>query len=344
MSGILRRGLSRAVFSRATACAGLQQKRTLYLTRFEGFPKLTEVGIVGAPFAYGQHHKGVDTGPQSLRDAGLVTGIQNLGFTVVDDGDLEFECYSNDEKHEGFTLRYPRTNGEANRKVFEAVKKHAEAGRFTLTLGGDHSIGCGTVAGIMAVRPETAVIWVDAHSDINIPNTSPSGNFHGMPVAFLLGLGMAENVPGFEWFKRCMDPRQIAYIGLRDLDAGEKAILRKFDIAAYTMHDVDKYGIATVLDMAISAVNRYGRRPMHLSFDIDSVDPSYAPSTGTSVQGGLTFREAHYVAETLAATHSLCSMDMVEVNPHLELPAFEADKTVMLGRDIVLSALGRTIL
>ncbi|EDQ89232.1 uncharacterized protein MONBRDRAFT_37086, partial [Monosiga brevicollis MX1] len=273
--------------------------------------------IVGAPFTYGQPRYGVDNGPEALRDAGLMEALLRLGWRAYEHGDITFESPARgNPRYEGpGSCKHPYVVGEANRQIAEVCEEHAREGRFVLTLGGDHSIGVGTIAGQLLVRPETGVIWVDAHADINTPALSGSGNMHGMPLAFLSRLVAPEEVPGFDWLKRvpALDPStQLVYIGLRDVDKPERDIIRQHNIKAFTMSHVDKFGIGKVMEMAL---DHLGERPLHLSYDIDACDPAIAPSTGTAVRGGLTYREAHYVAEAANETHRLASMDLVEVNP-----------------------------
>ena len=225
--------------------------------------------------------------------------------------------------------------------------EHARAGRLVLTLGGDHSIAIGTISGTAAATRERlgrelAVIWVDAHADINTPETSDSGNIHGMPVAFLTGLARDEPGAPFGWLtpEQRISPAKLVYIGLRDVDRGEKQILREHGIKAFSMHDIDRYGIGRVMDMALGWIGN--DTPIHLSFDIDALDPMWAPSTGTAVRGGLTLREGDFIAECVAQTGSLIALDLVEVNPSLEQQG--AAETVRAGVSIVRCALGDTLL
>lgn len=174
----------------------------------------------------------------------------------------------------------------------------------------------GTISGVLDAHPEACVVWVDAHADINTPQTSTSGNIHGMPLSFLLGIAgeipKAESGPQpFSWIKPVLRPDRLVYIGLRDVDDGEKKILREHNIRAFSMHEVDKYGIGRVVELALAHVNPDGNRPIHLSFDVDALDPSVAPSTGTPVRGGLTFREGHYICEAIAETGLLVGLDIM---------------------------------
>jgi len=227
------------------------------------------------------------------------------------------------------------------------VYAHSKEGRFVLTLGGDHSIAIGTISGTAKATRERlgrdiAVIWVDAHADINTPETSGSGNIHGMPVAFLTGLAKEEKKDVFGWIQddQRISVKKLVYIGLRDVDRGEKKILRENGIKAFSMHDIDRYGIGKVMDMALGWIG--SDTPIHLSFDIDALDPMWAPSTGTAVRGGLTLREGDFIAECVAETGSLIALDLVEVNPSLETQG--AHETIRAGCSIVRCALGDTLL
>jgi arginase len=236
-------------------------------------------------------------------------------------------------------------------KLANQVYEHAKEGRTTLTLGGDHSIAIGSVAGVAKAVKERldrkmALIWVDAHADINTPETSGSGNIHGMPVAFLTGLAKDEDPETFGWITDDMriPLSKLVYIGLRDVDRGEKAILRQHGVKAFSMHDIDRHGIGRVMEMALAHIG--SDTPIHLSFDVDALDPTYAPSTGTPVRGGLTLREGDFIAECVHETGCLVAMDLVEVNPSLEpgVNDIGATETVRAGCSIVRCALGESLL
>jgi arginase len=272
--------------------------------------------------------------------------------------DLEFNVHHDDMVHtysdimpkedpSHRNMKNPRGVSAVTKKLAGQVYEHARQGRFVLTLGGDHSIAIGTVAGVaQAIRErlnkEIAVIWVDAHADINTPETSDSGNIHGMPVAFLTGLAKSDDEDMFGWLSdnQRISPAKLVYIGLRDVDKGEKKILRQNNIKAFSMHDIDRHGIGKVMDMALGWIGN--DTPIHLSFDVDGLDPMWAPSTGTPVRGGLTLREGDYIAEVVHATGNLVAFDLVEVNPSLE--AHGAQDTVRAGCSIVRCALGDTLL
>jgi arginase len=272
--------------------------------------------------------------------------------------DLEYNIHFDDKVHSYDELMpssdpphrnmlKPRAVSAATEALSKQVYDHAKEGRFVLTLGGDHSIAIGTISGTAkAIRErlgrEMAVIWVDAHADINTPETSDSGNIHGMPVAFLTGLASDKPDAPFGWLKdeHRVSVKKLVYIGLRDVDRGEKKILRENGIKAFSMHDIDRHGIGKVMDMALGWIG--SDTPIHLSFDIDALDPRFAPSTGTAVRGGLTLREGDFIAECVHGTGSLVALDLVEVNPSLEEAG--AAETVRSGVSIVRCALGDTLL
>eukprot|EP00043_Microstomoeca_roanoka_P000534 m.28012 g.28012 ORF g.28012 m.28012 type:complete len:384 (+) comp10365_c0_seq1:171-1322(+) len=305
--------------------------------------------VIGAPLVFGQPFDGVQKAPAALRDAGLVDGILKLGWRVSERGDLRFDPpKANTPEYSGpGNCKLSAAVGKANEKIFRTTRDAAEQGKFVLVLGGDHAIATGTLAGALSVRPDVGVLWVDAHADINTPETSPSGNMHGMPLGLVSGLFDHSLLPGHDWLKDVpkLNLQNLVYVGLRDLDFPERAIIRKHNIKAFTMYHVDKYGIGKVMEMAL---DHLGSRPLHLSYDIDACDPIIAPSTGTAVRGGLSYREAHYVAEAAAESGNLVSMDLVEVNPTLKgEEAFGislGQETVELGMALATSALGNRIL
>ncbi|KAI0064721.1 arginase [Artomyces pyxidatus] len=310
------------------------------------------IAIVGCPFSGGQGRLGVDEGPIHMVNAGLVQQLKGLGWEVEFDGHHQFEDISAQSDPPIGKLKNPRLVSKVTEAVATVVGGHAKKGHLPLTIGGDHSLAMGTVAGTLSKYPDACVIWVDAHADINTPETTESGNIHGMPVAFLASLtnssslgatAVGETQP-FAWLDNVhLPPSRIAYIGLRDVDAGEKAILREHNIAAYSMHEVDRYGIGKVVEMAIDRVNPGRRAPIHLSFDVDALDPTVAPSTGTPVRGGLTFREGHYICERLFETGLVVAVDLMEVNPSLE-DEESVQQTVAVGCSLVRAALGETLL
>lgn len=285
------------------------------------------VAIVGAPSARGQPKKGVELGPNELRSANLENRLAGIGWNVADKGDV--------------VLKDGQNIGNHAQQLAREVHHNASEGSFVLTLGGDHSISIGSGAGALLARPDLGVLWVDAHADINTPKSSNSGNVHGMSVAFLMRLGEVY-IPGFEWLRDIppLLPQNIVYVGCRELDLPERQFLRGNNIKVMTMYEIDKYGIGKVMEMAL---DHLGDKAIHLSYDIDAIDPLYAPSTGTPVRGGLTWREGHFVAEEAAASGQLVSMDLVEVNPQLAKD-INKEETVSLAVGLIASALGATIL
>jgi arginase len=309
-------------------------------------PKTVE--IIGAPMTAGQPLLGTDSGPELIRSLGLSGRLATLGWRVSDLGDLDFPSPG---PHDPQLLpgdgnaKNSTAVGQGNQILAEAVQEAVSQGRFPLVVGGDHSIAFGSLAGILRNNPDTAVIWVDAHADINTPLTSPSGNMHGMPLGYFLGLPGFETgkVPGLEWMADVprLAPEKLVYIGLRDVDSGEVEALRNLNCTGYSMSHVDRYGIGTLMDMALEKLG--DTSPIHMSFDIDSCDPLEAPSTGTTVRGGLSYREAHYVCEAVSESGRLASMDIVEVNPMLSKGA-GAEATADLALALTESAMGNRIL
>mmetsp|Transcript_21123 Transcript_21123/g.31263 ORF Transcript_21123/g.31263 Transcript_21123/m.31263 type:complete len:319 (+) Transcript_21123:773-1729(+) len=293
-----------------------------------------------------------DHGPALLKEAGLLDHLTSIGWRVHDSGDLDFHQLENGTKPDSPNAKNSQIVGKGCEMLANAVIRTIEEGRFPLVLGGDHSIGAGSLAGLLKARPNTGVIWVDAHADLNTPDLSESGNMHGMPVGLLMkGMGQdPSTIAGFEWLGSPeminvrLDPESIVYIGLRDVDNKERQIIREKKIKAFTMFDVDKYGIGGVMEQALAhLLKNDANRPLHVSYDIDAVDPILAPATGTAVRGGLTYREAHYVAEAAARSGNLASAEIVELNPTLS-DDNGATETVELGLGILTSILGKSII
>ncbi|KAF4615206.1 hypothetical protein D9613_003196 [Agrocybe pediades] len=304
-------------------------------------PEPKTLAIVGCPFSGGQPKAGVDQGPIHLVQAGLIPQLEDLGWKVIFDGHHQFEEINVAQDPPIGILKNPRMVSKVTKAVAQVVGEHASKGQIPVTLGGDHSLAMGTISGTLSKYPDACVVWIDAHADINTSETTESGNIHGMPVSFLLGLG--SKVEEFSWVKPLLKPEQLVYIGLRDVDAGEKKILRDNNIKAFSMHEVDKYGIGKVVEMALDHVNPNRDKPIHLSFDVDALDPTVAPSTGTPVRGGLTFREGHYICEAIYETGLLVALDLMEVNPSLENEE-SVKQTVAVGCSLLRSALGETLL
>ncbi|BCS22432.1 arginase [Aspergillus puulaauensis] len=309
----------------------------------------TQLGVVAVGFNGGQCKLGVEAAPMALIESGLLDQLrEDLDYDIHYDNTVHYyekQIPAEDPDHRG--MKKPRAVSAVTETLSSQTYEHSKEGKFTLTLGGDHSIAIGSISGIAkATRErlgrEIGVIWVDAHADINIPEQSPSGNIHGMPMAFLTRLAKEEKKDVFGWLKddHIINLHKLVYIGLRDVDRGEKKLLRENGIKAFSMHDVDRHGIGRVVEMALAHIGN--DTPIHLSFDVDALDPQWAPSTGTPVRGGLTLREGDFICECVHETGNLISMDLVEVNPSLD--AVGASDTIRTGCSLVRSALGDTLL
>ncbi|XP_053495601.1 arginase-1 [Ictalurus furcatus] len=302
---------------------------------------LHSVGIIGAPFSKGQPRDGVQLGPDVIREAGLVKKLEGQGCVVKDYGNLIFEDVSNDEPI-GRT-KQPRVVGLANKQVADAVQRVKNDGHTCVMLGGDHSLAIGSIHGHAAYRPELSVVWVDAHADINTPLTSPTGNIHGQPMSYLIRelCTKIPVLPNFSWIKPCIAAQDVVYIGLRDVDPEEHHILKHLGIKTFSMTEVDSLGIAKVMEQMCDHIFSKIKKPIHLSYDIDALDPSVAPATGTPVIGGLTYREGIYITEYVCQTGLLSAVDVVEVNPKRAKREEEARFTANVAVDLVLGCFGR---
>jgi len=302
-----------------------------------------QVSVIGVPFSGGQPRDGVDLAPGQMRQLGVIEEIRKLGWKVQDVGDVALPKLEQNDIS-GRTKR-PRYVGGTCKSLHDMVTAEAKKGNFVLTIGGDHSIAAGSISGILSTRPDTCIIWVDAHADINTHETSPSGNIHGMPVAFLLALTGMRTTPGFEWMRDVpiLTPSSIVYIGLRDVDPGEQETLHRLGITAFSMHEVDKFGISEVMQRAMNKINPDRSRPLHLSFDVDGIDNSLVPATGTAVPGGLNYRETRYICEYCYGSGLLASLDLVEINPKL---SDEAGRRSTLETSLMLvkAVFGKTLL
>jgi arginase len=299
------------------------------------------VGIIGAPCGFGASIAGVDLGPAAMRVAGLRQRIAQLGYEVRDFGDLRFECPNEPTAH-GEKLRYLREIKAACVLLAEDVKKSLGGGELPVVLGGDHSIAIGSVAGVSSFYRERGqslgLVWFDAHADMNTPETTPSGNIHGMPLAVLLGYGTPE-LTDIEGFSPKLDPRFCAHIGARDVDAGERELIRKLGMRFFTMREIDERGMRACMDDAIAIASK-ADAGYHVTLDVDALDPGDAPGSGTVVRGGLTYREAHLAMEKIAEAGGAVSLEVVEINTALDIN----NRTAELGVELILSALGKTIL
>jgi arginase len=297
--------------------------------------------VLGVPMDLGSGRRGVDMGPSAIRIAGLADRLAELGHKVVDEGDVGIKNMEALRVGD-IRARYLGEIARASRLVCNKVERIVGKGHFPLVLGGDHSISVGTVSAIsMAARREgkkVGLLWVDAHGDINTPETSPSGNIHGMPVAALLGEGPEELISiGGAGPK--VDPRNVAMVAIRSLDEGEKVRLKRHGVEVHTMSEVDRIGIDKVMKEALARVTD-GTDRVHVSFDLDAVDPTVAPGVGTPVKGGLDYREAHFLMEMLSDSGAMTSLEVVEANPILD----DRNSSAAFAVELVQSAFGKRIL
>ena len=300
--------------------------------------------LLPLPIALGQPHRGPDQAPHALVEQGLLRMLGDAGWDVSMLPQISADLTATSSPRPnggGLNAKNCREIGRVCEAISKATFQQAlDPDNFVLILGGDHCIPIGTIPGLVAARPSTGVVWVDAHADLNTPSSSGSGNMHGMPLGFLLGL--VENptaYPAFQWFKPCLQPKDMVYIGLRDIDAPEKLAIRRLGIKTFSMHDVDRLGIVKVMEMTNDHLAKH--KHLHLSYDIDALDPVHAPSTGTTVRGGLTFREGKYITDDLAASGKLTSMELVEVNPMLSSD-LDAKTTIDMALTLIKSAMEKT--
>jgi arginase len=296
-----------------------------------------QIDVIGVPIDLGADRRGVDMGPSAIRYAHLHQKLEELGYTLNDRGNIEVPiqetCSITDPR-----LKYMDCIVPMARRVSGAVATSMQGGRFPLVLGGDHSLSAGSIRGA-AKHKKLGVIWVDAHADFNTAETTPSGNIHGMPLAALCGMGDPRLVCLWEdETAPVLDPRRVAVIGARDLDPGEKRNLREADVMVQSMEQIDRIGMVAALEKAIHRVSR-DVDGIYLSLDMDALDPRHAPGVGTPVPGGLTYREAHLACEVVAETGRLIGMDLVEVNPILDVQ----NQTAILAVEFIRSALGSRI-
>ncbi|MBI3257994.1 MAG: arginase [Ignavibacteriae bacterium] len=299
------------------------------------------VRLIGFPMDLGAGRRGVDMGPSALRIADIAPKLTALGYEVYDEGDIPIQTQEV-QTIEDNSLKYLPEIAKACQHLSDKVESVLDNGDFPLILGGDHSMSIGSIAGISAHCNKTGkrlgVLWIDAHSDINTPSTSPTGNIHGMPVAVSLGLGAHELTSIGGDFKK-LKPENIVYIGLRSVDDGEKDFIKKLGITAYTMFDIDKYGIFTIVQNTLDKM-RESVDHLHISFDLDSVDPTIAQGVGTPVQGGLSYRETHLLMEMIAESGLISSFEVAEVNPILD----NMNTSAIFATGAVASCMGKRIL
>lgn len=292
-----------------------------------GARRPARVDVIGVPMDLGADRRGVDMGPSAIRYAHLHEGLRSLGIEQVDHGNLVVPVPESAAAQAVKNAKYLPIILAVCDQLSRIVEATVREGGFPLVLGGDHSIAIGTLAGLYRARKtQPGLIWIDAHGDINTPLTSPSGNVHGMPVSMALE-------------ERSISVERTVLVGLRDVDAGERKRIADLGVRAYSMSEIDRRGMVAVMEEAMSIV---GREPgsVHVSFDMDGIDPREAPGVGTSVPGGLTYREAHLAMEMVAAAGILGSLEVTETNPILD----DRNRTATLAVELILSALGKTIL
>ena len=300
-----------------------------------------QIRVIGVPLDLGQSRRGVDMGPSAVRVAGLEARLESIGHIVEDGGNVPVAIP--EQKKEGAAhAKYLKEITATCTKSADLVLKTLEAGKVPMVLGGDHSVAAGTVAGVAEFyrrqNQKIGLIWIDAHSDMNTPETSPSGNVHGMPLAALMGLGPAELGNIFN-FSPKVRPENCVLVGIRDVDAHEKENIRRAGVEVFTMRDIDERGMRAVMEDALRMASR-GTAGYHVSLDMDWIDPEDAPGVGTPVWGGATYREAHLAMEIIADHGRMLSFEIVEVNPVID----EHNQTADLAVELTLSAFGKKIL
>lgn len=294
-----------------------------------------KIAILGAPVDLGADRRGVDMGPSAIRYAGLEAALREAGLEVRDFGNVQVSVPETRESVPS-DLKYLAPIVDMSGQLLTTVSDRVQDGWFPLVLGGDHSLSLGSVGGVARHR-KIGLIWLDAHGDFNVPSTSPSGNIHGMVLSALSGYG-DPRLAGLGGFQPKVAAEHVALIGVRELDRGERELLAQSGVAVFTMHDVDRAGLAQVIEAALARTEG-DLEGFHLSLDLDVVDPLQAPGVGTPVLGGLSYRETHLAMELMAQSGRLLSMDVVEVNPILD----SHNETARLAVAFILSALGKRI-
>ncbi len=295
------------------------------------------ISIIGVPMDLGADRRGVDMGSSAIRYAGVKRRLESIGYDIIDTGDLRVptpEAYPIIHNN----LKYLAEITKVNQELAVAVDQEMQKGRFPLVIGGDHSIAIGTIAGVAKHKKNMGVIWFDAHGDLNTGETSPSGNIHGMSLAISLGIGHPDltNIGGFA---PKIKPENTVIIGARDLDEGERDLIKRIGLKVFTMHEIDRLGMPRVMEEALSIVSK-GTDGVHLSLDLDGLDPHDCPGVGTPVIGGISYRESHLAMEMLAEADVLTSAEFVEVNPILDVQ----NKTARVAVALMSSAFGDKLL
>ena len=297
----------------------------------------TRIAVIGVPIDLGAGRRGVDMGPSAVRYTGFRHQLEELGYAVRDFGNLDVPLAELCPlPAEGETLRYLEPISALCRELSDRVAAAVAEGYLPVILGGDHSLWIGSVSGSARARP-LGLLWIDAHADYNTAETTPSGNIHGMSLAALTGRGHP-NLTGLAGRIPAIDPQRVALVGARDLDPLERETLRHSGVRVFTMHDIDRRGLATVFAEALTIANP-DSSGFHVSFDLDVVDPREAPGVGTPVSGGISYREAHLAMELISQSGGMRSLDVVEVNPILD----ERNATAAIAAEMILSALGKRI-
>jgi len=301
----------------------------------------SSIAVIGAPLDLGAGRRGVDMGPSALRVANLNGRLTSLGYRVADLGNVAVEQPESLPTGPSDSRYLPQI-AQTCVRLARIVGKAAGDGSMPLVLGGDHSVAIGSVSG-MAQRfrkrkRSLGLVWIDAHADMNTPETSPSGNVHGMPLACLIGMG-PRSLTHIGGFAPKVDPKNVALVGVREVDQLEKPHVKDSGVRAFTMRDIDERGLRAVMEDAIGIASA-GTAGFHVSLDMDSVDPQEAPGVGTPVRGGITYREAHLAMEIVCDSGLMTSLDVVEVNPVID----EANRTAVLAVELVMSGLGKRIL
>ena len=303
--------------------------------------RFEQVAIIGAPLDLGAGRRGVDMGPSAIRVANVNARVGSLGYKVEDLGNVEV-AQPESSRPGPRTAKYLPQIAAACRQLSDIVQKVAKQRKLPLVLGGDHSVAAGTIAGLARCyagnKKKIGLIWIDAHTDMNTPRSSPSGNVHGMPLACVAGFGPPDLV-NLAGFSPMVDPSRCVLVGIRDVDIPEREIVRKAGVNVFTMRDVDERGMRAVMTRAIECASD-GTAGFHVSLDMDAVDPVIAPGVGTPVRGGLSYREAHLAMEMIADSGSMLALEVVEVNPVID----EGNKTAILAVELILSGLGKKIL
>ena len=302
---------------------------------------MLKIRILGVPLDLGQERRGVDMGPSAVRVAGLNHALESLGHQVEDAGNIHVRL-PEEQPFGNQNAKYLNEIAETSQEVAQRICQTLEAGYFPVTLGGDHSMAIGTQAGVAKYYHDRSqavgCLWIDAHADMNTPETSPSGNVHGMPFAVSLGHGPEALTRIFDFAPK-LRPDKCALIGIRDLDARERQMVRDSGVNLFTMREIDELGMRIVMERAIAVASR-GTAGFVVSFDMDVIDPDDAPGVGTPVRGGITYREAHLAMEMVADSGKMLSFELVEINPIIDL----MNKTAILGVGFTASALGKRIL